>query len=485
MERGAGLLMPLASLPNAYGIGTMGKEAYKFVDFAVKSKQKYWQVLPLNPTSYGDSPYQSPSSFALNPYYMDIEGLAKEGLLTKAELEMAKHDTLQIDYYWLFQTRVNLLKIAFSRFDRNNKEFVSFCKNNAWVEEYGLFMSLKEKNGYASWNTWCDEEKFRKDVTALKTTHADSIAFWQFVQFKLFAQWKALRDYANSNGIQIVGDMPIYVAEDSVEVWSKPDDYLLDENYAPKLVAGCPPDGFSPDGQRWGNPIYNWDKMKADGFTWWVERIKHALSIYDVLRIDHFRGFAGYYVIPAQDQTARNGWWVEGCGTDLFKVVLNEVKDAKIIAEDLGYIDQPVRDLLAFTNFPGMKILQFAFYDDDAEYLPENYPTDNCVVYTGTHDSYTTREWFETLGDEPMARLKAKVPMLKTEHPTTALIKMAMNSRADMAIIPVGDYMNLGTEARINSPSTLGGNWVWRLSKDYNRATLRAKIEKLTLAGNR
>ena len=342
----SGILMPISSLPSNYGIGNFGKAAYEFVDFLFKSKQKCWQVLPLNPTSYGDSPYQSPSSSAGNPYFIDPETLFEEGLLTKEELESAINTCETVDYGWLFNTRYELLRKAFSKFEVN-KEYLKFYKRNqSWLEDYSLFMALKVKNGYCEWTKW-DEEY--KDINNAKN-HIDEFKhemnFWSFIQFKFFEQWQKLINYAHSKKIIIIGDIPIYVALDSVDVWKNPEQFLLDDHFNPTVVAGCPPDGFTPDGQLWGNPIYNWELMEKQHFIWWKNRIKQTLKLYDILRIDHFRGFAGYYNIPYGDVNARRGKWSTAPGIKLFRSIKRKFPKLKIIAEDLGFITDDVRELL-------------------------------------------------------------------------------------------------------------------------------------------
>lgn len=486
--RKAGILMPLASLPSPYGIGTMGEEAKNFVDFLYDTEQYYWQVLPLNPTSYGDSPYQSPSAFAGSPYYIDLPTLAKQGLITEEELKSAEHDTQRIDYGYMFNERIALLRKAFSRFDVNAYDYVCFkADQGSWLTDYAVFMALKVKHGYVSWDNWQDQYKFRKNFDSIIAETKDESEFWCFLQYEFYSEWLALKKYANSKGIEIIGDMPIYVAFDSVEVWSNPKAFLLDENLNPTIVAGCPPDGFSPDGQLWGNPIYDWSKMKADGYTWWIERVKRAVVLFDIVRIDHFRGFEAYYGIPFGDTTARNGKWYKCVGAEPFEAINKALNCPRIIAEDLGQIDDNVKEVLAKTGYPGMKVLQFAFFEDNNEYLPRMYTTDNCVVYTGTHDSYTTEQWAEDLekGGDVEKRFLKECKKSPKESYTDAMIRLALGSIAKYVIIPLGDYMNLGKEARINEPSTLGGNWDWRVQKDYDTPALRKKINRLTAKSGR
>ena len=362
--------MPVSSLPSPYGIGSFGKEAYAFVDFLAQTGQTCWQVLPLNPTSYGDSPYQSPASRAGNPYFIDLPTLASQGLLTEEELENNKHDTIRVDYGWLFQTRYETLRKAFSRFTPD-APYVDFCKRESkWLSDYALFMALKVHYGYRPWTDW---EPEHKDVV-LARSHAaqfrEEMAFWCWVQYAFDTQWQSLHNYARNKGITVIGDMPIYAAHDSVDVWQNREQFLLNENGEPTVVAGFPPDGLSPDGQLWGNPIYNWEKMKREGFSWWINRIGGAFALYDILRIDHFIGFENYYAIPWPSATAHGGAWHKAPGTELFTAVKKALPEMKIIAEDLGIVTEEVRKLLAFTGFPGMKMLHFAFYDPDSENLP-------------------------------------------------------------------------------------------------------------------
>ena len=474
----SGILMAISSLPSPYGIGTFGKPCYKFVDFLADCGQTCWQVLPLNPTAYGDSPYQSPASFAGNPYFLDLDRLHKEKLLTLAELATAKRPNGEkVDYGWLFFSRFQLLRKAYSRFHKNNA-FYSFKRSNAdWLEDYALFMALKVKNGYRPWVEWAEDERVYAKAVANKKAIKDEIGFWEFLQYQFFTQWKDVVRYAHKKGIKIIGDMPIYVAFDSVEVWSRPDQFLLDQNLNPTIVAGCPPDGFSPDGQLWGNPIYNWEKMKGENFAWWVHRVKHSFKLYDILRIDHFRGFAGYYCIPFGDSTARNGWWQQGVGKELFAVIKSALPYSKIIAEDLGFITEDVRELLDFTGYPGMKVLQFAFFDEDAEYLPRNYKDENCVVYTGTHDADTTKAWCDNLDGSTRERFMRECPQTQAT-PVYSLIAFALNSKANVAIIPLQDYQELDNSCRMNVPAFGEGNWVWRTKAAYyTKYTVRKILE--------
>lgn len=482
----SGLLMAVSALPSEYGIGSFGKACFDWLDFLDKTGTKCWQILPLNPTAYGDSPYQSPASFAGNPYFVDLEELYKEGLLTSDELDGEKCKSERIDYGRLFLTRIAVLKKAFSRFVKT-VEYVRFChKNKQWLDDYALFFSIKESYDYAPWSSWADEYRIYKNAIERKSDFEGQTEFWRFVQFKFFTQWKKVRDYARSKGIKIIGDIPIYVAYDSVDVWSNTDEYLLDENLNPTFVAGCPPDGFSPDGQLWGNPIYDYAKMEKNGFKWWCSRIKICASLFDIVRIDHFRGFAGYYSVPNGEKTARNGHWEKGPGGKLFDAINQSVPNAKIIAEDLGFLTDDVRELIAYCGYPGMKILQFAFFDEDSEYLPRLYVNKDYVVYTGSHDADCTRTWTENLVGDTLKRFKRECSHIKGLNPTYKMIKLAFDSIAELAVIPLQDWLLLGNEeGRMNTPSVAQGNWVWRAPSDYASKKLILTIKRFNVRSHR
>lgn len=466
--RTCGILMPVFSLPSRYGIGTLGKEAYRFVDFLKKSGQTYWQILPLNPTNYGDSPYQSFSAYAGNPYFIDIDLLIEEKLLTRAEADACDFgdDPTTVDYGKLYENRLPLLKRAFQRFTPD-AAFSAFCDENAsWLPDYALFMALKNAGDDRSWETWDNALRNRDDAAmdAARATHADTVRFYEFVQFLFYRQWHALKTYANQNGISIIGDLPIYVAYDSADVWSEPQQFQLDEAKLPKKVAGVPPDAFSEDGQLWGNPLYDWKQMKADGYDWWIRRMRHALKTYDVVRIDHFRAFAAYYAIPYGDETAKGGKWVKGPEMALFNAFEKALGDQlPIIAEDLGLMTPDVIKLLKNSGFPGMKVLQFAFDPkEESDYLPHNY-TERCVVYTGTHDNDTILGWTETADETEVKHARRYMHVDDAEGFNWAMMRTAMMSVADICILMMQDILGLGSEARINTPSTLGGNWQWRI----------------------
>ena len=477
----AGMILPVFSLPSSYGIGSFGKGAYAFVDFLDATGQQVWQVLPLNPTSYGDSPYQSPASAAGNPYFIDLDLLQKQGLLKKAELAEQKVPAGRVDYGRLFNTRYPLLRLAHSRF-RPDEDYRKFLREKeSWLEDYALFMALKVRYGFSQWTAWAAEHRDYRKAVLCKDEFADEMDFWRWCQYEFFRQWKALAAYAHEKGIQIIGDMPIYVAHDSVDVWANPDQFLLDENFNPTVVAGCPPDGFSPDGQLWGNPIYNWEKMEKEGFRWWLDRVGAVFGLYDILRIDHFRGFAGYYNVPYGDTTARNGKWDSAPGIALFRAIRKAYPQCKIIAEDLGFITEDVRDLLTDTGFPGMKMLHFAFYDRDSENLPRMYETDNCVVYASSHDSDCSYTWCKNISGAARRRFNRECPRHKGQHRVYDLIEFAFNSRANLAMVPLQDYLLLSNEeGRMNEPSTAAGNWTWRVSPRYNTPKLRNTIRQLT-----
>ena len=484
-RRKSGILMPVSSLPSRYGIGSLGAAAYDFIDFLTEVGAKCWQVLPLNPTSYGDSPYQSPAAVAGNPYFIDLDILAKKGLITKAELQENINDSERVDYGWLFNTRYTVLRKAYARFleygENKSSAYKSFKKKNAsWLGDYSLFMALKVHYNYLGWTAWQDEHRDVKRAREVKADFRQECGFWEWIQYEFDNQWQALLIYAHSKGIYVLGDMPIYVAHDSMDVWSAPEQFLLDSDYNPTVVAGCPPDGFSPDGQLWGNPIYNWELMKNDGFAWWINRVGASFHLYDMLRIDHFRGFAGYYNIPFGHTTAKEGKWDKAPGIELFRTIKAAFPRAKIIAEDLGFITDDVRELLADSGFPGMKMLQFGFFDDDSEYLPRTYTTDNCVVYPASHDSDCVRTWVKELSGDAKLRFNKECPHVKGQSRAYDLIELSLASRGNLTVVPIQDYLGLtNTEGRMNTPAIAEGNWNYRLSKRYNTEKLRTKIRAL------
>ena len=467
--RSAGILMPISSLPSPCGIGTLGAAAREFVDFLAAGGQSCWQILPICPTSYGDSPYQSFSSYAGNPYFIDLDTLADQGLLQRSEYQELDwgDDPTRVDYALLYQRRYPVLRRAARRLlAAPPADFAPFLADNGvWLEDYALFMALKDKFGGVSWFQW-PEELRRRDPAALKAAEQElsqDISFWKAVQYLFFAQWRSLKEYANQKGVSIIGDLPIYVAGDSADVWANPGQFQLDENLMPTEVSGCPPDGFAADGQLWGNPLFDWERMKRDGYQWWLRRIAFQLKIYDVLRIDHFRAFDAYYAIPYGDDTARNGRWRPGPGMDFFRAVNEKLGRQNIIAEDLGFLTDSVRELLRETGYPGMKVLELAFDSRDPApgYLPHCYPT-NCVAYPGTHDNDTIQGWLASAAPEDAAFAKAYLRLNKREGYHWGMMRTAWASPADLAVIQAQDLLGLGREARMNTPSTLGGNWQWR-----------------------
>ena len=486
--RKSGVLMHISSLPSPHGIGSMGKPARDFVDFLDKAGQAYWQILPVCPTSYGDSPYQSFSTFAGNPYFIDLDELCKAGYLKRKEYAGIDWESEpdRVNYEALYNKRYVVLRKAAERFLENPEDgYKEFCHDNkSWIYDYALFMALKDANGGKSWLEWDEPLKKRYDdaINIAKEEHKEDINFWIIMQYFFFKQWNELRAYANEKNIEIIGDLPIYVALDSVDVWANPGLFQLDDNLNPTDVAGCPPDGFSATGQLWGNPLFRWDVMKADGYKWWIKRIDAACRIYNVLRIDHFRGFDSYYAIPYGETTAVNGEWRQGPGIELFKAVEKKLGKKNIIAEDLGFLTDSVRNLLRESGYPGMKVLQFAFDpSEDSDYLTYKYQR-NCVVYTGTHDNDTTAGWFEKLsdGDKEVALRYMNSFYTPKEEQHWDLIALAMRSTADTCIIPVQDFLGLGSEARINMPSTLGDNWKWRMTKGAFSEELKEKIRRMT-----
>ena len=466
--RTCGILMPIFSLSGKYGIGTFGRSAYRFVDFLKKGGQSYWQILPLSPTNYGDSPYQSFSSYVGNPYFIDPELLIEEGLLTEAEADSFDFgsDPEKIDYGKLYENRALLLKLAFARF-KKTEDYEKFClENEYWLKDYALFFAIKSKTPEKPLSKWDPPLKKReaKAVAAAEKELSFEVEFCKFCQYEFYRQWFMLKDYANRNGIKIIGDIPIYVAADSADLWADPLQFLVDEELSPKLVAGCPPDAFSDEGQLWGNPLYDWKAMKADGYRWWKKRLSHALLIYDVVRIDHFRAFESFYAIPATDENAVNGKWIKGPDIALFKAFKEEFGEGlPIIAEDLGFLTPAVYRLLKRSGFPGMKVLQFAFDSrEESDYLPHNY-INNCVVYTGTHDNDTVNGWTKTADESDVSFARRYLHVDDEEGFIWAMMRSALGSVADTCILMMPDLLGLGSEARINTPSTLGGNWQWRI----------------------
>lgn len=486
-KRKSGILMHISSLPSEYGIGRFSKEAYDFVDYLAGCEQKYWQILPLSPTSYGDSPYQSFSIHAGNPYFIDLETLVEEGLLNKSDFESIKwyDDERYVDYDKLYKENFKVLRKAYAKFKNNvPKKFDEYIKcNDYWLSDYALFMSLKDAHNGSAWNYW-ETPLVKREEKAIKQArekYKDDIGFWKFTQYKFFEQWFKLKEYANKSGIEIIGDIPIYVAYDSADVWCSPELFELDEDLSPINVAGCPPDIFSPLGQLWGNPLYNWDLMKKDNYSWWINRIETAKNTYDIVRIDHFRGFDSYYSIPFGDKDATGGQWKDGPKIDLFKAVKESLGKVNIIAEDLGFITPSVKKLLRQSGYPGMKVLEFSFEPDaDSMYLPQNFKTSNCFVYTGTHDNDTLKGWTYTENKNNVKYAMDYLGVKRKKDLPWAIIRLAWTSTAKTAIAQLQDFLELGSEARMNIPSTVGNNWRWRALKSDFTPELQKKIAKLT-----
>ncbi len=481
------MLLPIASLPSEYGIGSFSKEAYAFVDMLHETGQSLWQVLPIGPTGYGDSPYQSFSTFAGNPYFIDLEQVIREGLLTEEECRGFDwgSDPETVEYDKIYASRFKILKRAYRRYHaENDREFQEFQKkNNFWLKDYALFMAIKDSKGGQCWSEWEEDIRMRQPeaVKRYEDELAEDIAFYVFTQYLFQKQWLALKAYANDRQIKIIGDIPIYVSFDSVDVWANPELFQLDEAHMPVAVAGCPPDAFAADGQLWGNPLYAWEYHKETGYRWWIDRLRALYELFDIVRIDHFRGFDQYYSIPYGDKTAVNGCWKQGIGADLFVEIKKALGDMEIIAEDLGYVTDSVRQLLRDTGYPGMKILQFAFDSrEEGCYMPYKYPR-NCVVYTGTHDNDTIEGWYKSISgnDRTIAQTYLNNKNTPDGQVHWDYICCALATVADICIIPVQDYLGLGSEARINIPSVPAGNWKWRMKKEAFSPELKKKIRTL------
>ncbi len=486
--RASGILMHISSLPSDYGIGTLGKEAYNFVNFLCEAKQTYWQILPICPTSYGDSPYQSFSTHAGNPYFIDLDILCGDGLLEKSEFCDIKWDfeKNKVDYENLYNKRFNVLKKAFERFKKTDlTDFNRFlAEQERWISNYGLFMSIKTQFDGKSWLEWDDGLKKRDphSLWLFRQSHEDEVMFWEFLQYKFFEQWFKLKEYANDKGIKIIGDIPIYVAPDSADVWVYTDLFDLDDDLNPKTVAGCPPDAFSETGQLWGNPVYNWQRHKATDYNWWVDRLGASMRFFDIVRIDHFRGFDEYYAIPAQDKTAENGEWKQAPGTEFFDFLKNKFDTLPIIAEDLGFLTPSVHEMLDRTGFPGMKVLEFAFDPDEpSTYLPHNFDK-NCVAYAGTHDNDTIVGWKNSLDKRTLDYCKKYLRITTDNDKDFAweFIAALSASNADTVIVQMQDYLTLDSSARMNTPSVPYGNWRWRASKNAFTKKLAARIADIT-----
>lgn len=489
MKRSSGILLHISSLPSPYGIGSLGREAYAFVDQLERARQSYWQVLPLGPTGYGDSPYQTFSAFAGNPYFIDLETLVNEGLLDRFALDAIDWGSpaRQVDYGKIYFNRFTVLKSAFARAMQDSEKtraLDDFSQKNAdWLEDYALFMSLKDENGGVAWSKWPQETRMREPfaLDAARERLGESIRFYQFIQWLFFEQWEKLKAYANEHGVKIVGDLPIYVPLDSSDVWSAPQEFQLDEERRPRCVAGVPPDYFSEDGQLWGNPIYDWNYMKQTGYAWWIRRMCSAATLFDCLRIDHFRGLSSYWSVNADAETARNGVWVQGPGIDFVDTIKAACPQMEVIAEDLGFLTDEVRSLLKQSGFPGMKVLQFAFDSrEPSNYLPHTYDR-HCVCYAGTHDNTTTAGWFSEVDPLAVGYAVEYLGLNEREGYVWGILRGGMGSVSDLFVAQMQDYLDLDATGRMNIPGTLGGNnWRWRLLPGEFTDELIEKIAAMT-----
>ncbi len=483
--RKSGILMHISSLPGPYGVGSMGAAAYAFVDFLVAAGQTFWQILPLCPTGYGDSPYQSFSTFAGNHYLIDLDILVSEGLLAPEELEGIDWGAsmTKVDFGKLYIERNRLLHLAHSRFAESEAYHEFVRENILWLEDYALFMAIKEHFRGRDWQNWSVSLLMRipSVLDAYREELENTIRFQYFLQFKFFEQWRALRRYANDQGVKIIGDVPIYVPLDSADVWSNPEMFQLDASRRPKKVAGCPPDAFSADGQLWGNPLYDWDAMKRDGYRWWVRRLRAASKMYDVVRFDHFRGFESYWAIPAGDKTAAGGTWETGPGMDFIGAVKAALPTLSMIAEDLGYMTPEVEALVRDSGFPGMKVMEFAFDSrEGGDYLPHRYPV-NSVVYSGTHDNVPLAQWFREAAPEDVESAVHYLGLNDREGYIWGMIRGAMGSVSKLCIIQMQDYLELGEGSRMNHPGTLTtANWTWRAQPGFDSPELAKKIRAAT-----
>ena len=484
--RSSGILLHISSLPSPCGIGTLGKAAYEFADFLHDAGQHYWQILPIGPTSYGDSPYQSFSTCAGNPYFIDLELLRDDGLILQEELDSidwSAHEE-RVDYGFQFSVRFDLLYRAYERGrDRYAREVEQFRAENPWVEEYALYMAVKRSRGMVSWEQWPEEIRLRRPgaVETYATVLAEDMNFFIFLQFLFFRQWDALRSYVHDKGIEIIGDLPIYVPYDSCDVWADPSLFQLDEQGVPTGVAGCPPDYFAKDGQLWGNPLYDWQKMSADGYRWWKKRIRAASRLFDVIRIDHFRGLESYWSVPYGDTTARSGKWVKGPDHDFIRALKESFPELRLIAEDLGFLTPEVMQLQKDSGFPGMKVLEFAFDPrEPSNYLPHRYER-NCICYSGTHDNETLVQWQAAQSDETLAYTMEYLGVSDEKDLTWGILRAGMASVADTFIAQMQDYLGLGAQSRMNEPGTVSQkNWSWRLKKTDLTPELAQKIRRLT-----
>ena len=491
MKRSSGILLPVFSLPSPYGIGTIGKEAFDFIDFLAKAGQSYWQILPLGPASFGDSPYQCYSSFAGNPFLIDLGKLIQDGLLKKEEAESISwgSDPVHVNYEILRAQRLPLLRKAYDRFkERDQTDLKRFAQENAfWLYDYALFMAIKEANGNLPWMEWEEPLRLRWNdaLDTKRREYGEEIGFRIFMEYMFAKQWDELHAYAKQKGVQIIGDLPIYLAMDSADVWADPKIFQLDERNVPRAVAGVPPDAFSEDGQLWGNPLYDWDALKKDGYGFWIRRIGNEEKRFDVLRLDHFRAFASYWAVPYGAKSAKEGRWVKGPGSELLLMLRGWFHNMSFIAEDLGILTPDVYQLMDEVGFPGMKVLVFAF-DPSAtsSYLPHWYER-NCLCYTGTHDNPPILGWEEDAPEEDKAFAKSYLGLNDEEGHHWGYIRGGMNSVADLFIAQMQDFLGFGNEARINVPGTVEKNWSWRMEDGLLTEELAAKIRKMTMNSGR
>lgn len=473
-----GILMPISSLYNDTGIGSLGKCSYEFIDFLKESNQKYWQILPIGHTSYGDSPYQTYSIYAGNPYFIDLKMLAEDGLLDQGEIIYYNND--YIDYGFLYNTRFNILRKAYSRFNLNNDDYQGFINRNLWVKDYALFMTIKGINNGNPLSMWNDQYKFRENNTIqyVEKMYKNEINFWIFIQYEFYNQWYKLKKYANDKGIKIIGDIPIYVPYDSVEIWVMPEMFMVNERLEMTFVSGAPADSFSPNGQIWGSPLYNYEKMRNNNYKWWTDRILNSLKVFDLIRLDHFIGFSSFFAIDAKTRNALEGKWINGPGYELFSLLDGKINPKNVIAEDLGHVTEEVKKLLKQTGFYRMKILQFAFNGDNNNvYLPKNY-NENDVCYTGTHDNQTLKEWYYSLDYNTKEYVKREINFYDEANIVNGLIRYLYTSKASITIVPLQDYLKLGSEARMNIPGKPEKNWTWRVWKDALNRKISLEIQE-------
>lgn len=487
--RKSGILMHISSLPSKYGIGKLGKQAYKFIDFLAETRTGLWQILPLSPTSYGDSPYQSFSAFAGNPYFIDFEILEEEGLLESEDYKDIdwEHSSGIIDYEFLYKNVYDVLKKAFARFIPDQYYKLFLFKNRDWLDDYALFMAIKFHYNGMPWYKWpesiamCDEKAIEQASAML----SEDIEFFKFIQYMFRKQWDKIKDYANNKNIRIIGDIPIYVSHDSVEVWRNPELFFLDKEKQPVAVAGCPPDIFSPTGQLWGNPLYNWKYHKKTDYEWWIRRLKNASETYDIIRIDHFRGFESYYCIPYGNPTAEAGIWMKGPDSELFEKAEEELGKLDVIAENLGFITPEVQQMLDRTGYPGMKVVEFGFDGPENSYLPHNFTGTNDYIYTGTHDNDTLKGWYSSLDEKTLSFCKEYLNVKNDNEIADAVLRIVWSGISEAAVAQFQDFVGADTDCRMNTPSTLSGNWSYRTKESDFTEELKSKILRLNTLFNR